>query len=288
VTKDLVEFEGQFYDRYFEHSGLRLHYTLWNPTASKTCVLLHGLNVQAHTWDPIAATLAESRRVICLDLRGHGDSDWSRSGYGVSDFTGDLAALFDVYELSDVALVTHSLGARIGIAFAGEFSHRLSSLFLSDTAPEMPKSTASSVASFISSTNRVPGFRDRDEARAFYQTQHAEWLPIFLDLHAQYQIRRNWAGKYVLKSDPELYWITRGAGVREIPYLWDAASRINVPTVIMRGNSSSFISSEHLARLCELIPDTTVRSFETGHYIPREDPEAFTRCVVDFLHERRL
>jgi pimeloyl-ACP methyl ester carboxylesterase len=48
---------------------------------TETLVLVHGLNVQLHTWDPLADQLAQDYRVICVDLRGHGDSGWATEGY---------------------------------------------------------------------------------------------------------------------------------------------------------------------------------------------------------------
>ena len=48
-------------------------------------VMLHGLNVQCHTWDPIARELAADYHVICMDMRGHGDSDWARRATGPVD-----------------------------------------------------------------------------------------------------------------------------------------------------------------------------------------------------------
>src|SRR4051812_41926953 len=113
-------FAGAYEDGFVDLDGLRLHYTDWNPGGDRAVLLLHGLNVQAHTWDPAAAALAAGgRRVVCLDLRGHGESDWSREGYRVTDFAGDVLGLVDALGLDVVDVVGHSLGCRIGIVFAG-------------------------------------------------------------------------------------------------------------------------------------------------------------------------
>ena len=51
-------FESMYREGYADVSGVRLHYTDWNPSGERTIVLVHGLNVQLHTWDPIAAALS--------------------------------------------------------------------------------------------------------------------------------------------------------------------------------------------------------------------------------------
>ena len=253
------------------------------PAGDKVVVLLHGLNVQLHTWDPIAAELSRTYRVICPDLRGHGDSAWAADGYFVESFIADLRALSDQLGIAPFALVGHSLGARIAIAYAGQHPATLSHLLLSDTGPEMPKATAVSTANFIGDTNSVRAFRDNADALAHYQRVHPEWQPIFLELHSRHQVRRNWAGKYVLKADPDLFWITKGAGVKEIPFIWDMASKADMPTLIMFGKRSEFFDQPLLERMLKTMPRAESATFDTGHYIPREDPAAFCEAVEGFL-----
>jgi pimeloyl-ACP methyl ester carboxylesterase len=270
-------------DRFADIGRLRLHYLEWNPDATDTVVLVHGINVQAHTWDPVAAVLAERRRVIAIDLRGHGDSDWAQSGYALSSFVGDLTLLLEQLDLDRIDLVGHSLGARVAIGFAGEHPDRIRTLALSDTGPEVARGGGEFSRNIVSSTQDVRGFRTREEARAHYGKLHPEWQAIFLDLHAEHQVRENWAGKLVFKSDPELFWITGSAGRRENPYLWEMCTRVTAPTLIMWGTRSPFLDDDITGRMLEAFPDARVCRIEAGHYIPREMPEAFTAALVYFL-----
>src|ERR1700730_5370671 len=113
-------FEDEFRDGLLEVNGLRLHYTDWGERSLPAILLVHGLNVQCHTWDPIARPLSKDRRVICLDLRGHGDSDWAREGYPVQAFVKDIRELAEKLGIAPFDYVGHSLGARIGIAYGAE------------------------------------------------------------------------------------------------------------------------------------------------------------------------
>lgn len=275
--------KNRYLERYYTSDGLRLRYTDWNSEEEETVILLHGLNVQLHTWNPISEFLNKELRVICPDLRGHGKSDWAKQGYPIEGFVNDLDSLANAIGVQKFSLVGHSLGARIAIAYAGEHSDRLHNLVLSDTGPELPKSAAKSTSNFIGNTNSIKGFRNRDEVRDYYKKVHPEWLDLFIDLHVQHQVRENWAGKLILRSDPELYWITRSAGVKEIPYLWECAAKISVPTLIMFGIRSEFFDDELLARMQAVIKKSDVVKFNTGHYIPREKPEEFAATVLDFV-----
>ncbi|HEV7679073.1 MAG TPA: alpha/beta hydrolase [Candidatus Dormibacteraeota bacterium] len=279
----VADLTGGYTDGYVDAGDLRLHHTDWNPDGGRPVVMVHGANVQLHTWDPIAASLAATRRVICLDLRGHGDSSWARDGYQVAKFVDDIHTVTTALNLAPFDYVGHSLGARVGLAYAGAHPETVRRLVLSDTGPEMPREGAKFAQSIVGSTGDIRGFRNHDEALAHFQKLHPEWQPIFHELHVQHQLRENWAGKLVFKSDPDLFWMTGSAGVRDIPYVWEMTARITAPTLMLWGQRSGFLDDELIGRLGEAIASFEVARTDTGHYIPREAPEEFTKLVQEFL-----
>lgn len=280
--------QDRYADGFVEVGDARLHYTDWNPEGGRPALLVHGVNVQLHTWDPIAAELSRDRRVVCVDLRGHGDSSWPRSGYAIDKFVADLKALSDELGLAPFDYIGHSLGARIGIAYAGEHSETLAHLILSDTGPEMPRAGAEYSQRIVGSTGDVRGFKTREEVLAHYAGMHPEWEQVFLELHADHQVRQNWAGKLVFKSDPDLFWLAGSAGLKEIPYIWEAAARITVPTLILWGLDSPFLDEDLVARMEAAIPETTLARTHTGHYIPRESPAEFLAEARAFLDSQEI
>jgi pimeloyl-ACP methyl ester carboxylesterase len=276
-------FDGRYADGYVDSGGVRLHYTEWNPEGSQTVVLVHGLNVQTHTWDPIAEALSDRYRVICPDLRGHGDSAWAPD-YWLPSFVSDLAALTSQLGLSPFSLVGHSLGARIVLAFAGEHTDQVDKVALSDTGPQMSASGSKFTQSVLATSASVKGFRDENEAAALFREQNPEWREVYIRLHARHQLRRNWADKLVFKADPELFWLTGSAGKRDDSLVWERTAQITVPTLVLRGELSPFIDDELAERMLDALKSGSIVTIPNcGHYIPRENPEALMAAIVPFL-----
>ena len=76
----------------FSHSSPRIHFLEWNPEASRTVILLHGNSANAWWWQWVADALPEDLRLLALDQRGHGDSEWVKPpAYKPYDYAADLA-----------------------------------------------------------------------------------------------------------------------------------------------------------------------------------------------------
>ena len=95
----------------------------WGNEAAPPLILVHGGLDHCRNWDAIARELQPHFHVMAPDLRGHGDSEWAKgSSYSLTDHAYDLSRLMRFAELQDVAIVGHSLGGMISLAYAGTFS----------------------------------------------------------------------------------------------------------------------------------------------------------------------
>jgi pimeloyl-ACP methyl ester carboxylesterase len=274
-----------YQDGYLNVDGVRLHFLEWGTPGAHPMVMLHGLNVQAHTWDPIARELAKDYHVFTPDLRGHGDSDWSKTGYRVRSLMHDISGFVDQLGIGPFHLVGHSAGVRVALALAGERPDIVTRMALSDAGPATTRAGAEFMRDFIQRTVAIRGFRTPQEARDYYRAEHPEWVEEFIDLHVRHQVRRNWAGKLVLKADPDVQWITGSASLPDIPYLWEMSAKAGMPTLLMVGRNSNVLDEELVERMLTVMPNATVQWFETGHYIPREQPVEFTGALAKFFAE---
>ncbi len=83
--------------------AVRIHFLDWDPDAAGPSprrpasvpgvLLIPGLAQTAWTWAPVARRLARDRRVVAMDLRGHGLSDAPTSGYEPDQLAGDAIAV---------------------------------------------------------------------------------------------------------------------------------------------------------------------------------------------------
>jgi pimeloyl-ACP methyl ester carboxylesterase len=115
MTEDAPPRSGRY-----DSLGLSLHYLEWGDPDAPPVLLVHGGLDNAWCWSEVAAGLKRDFRVIALDLRGHGDSDWSLGGdYHMMAFLADLAGFTRDVIGRPFTLVGHSMGARISIFFTG-------------------------------------------------------------------------------------------------------------------------------------------------------------------------
>jgi pimeloyl-ACP methyl ester carboxylesterase len=93
-------------------------------------VLLHGLNDSHLTWEQIAPELARDRRVLVLDLPGHGLSDRPDAGYELEWYSRLVVSWMEALELPEVDIVGHSLGGGIALMLLSMCRPRIRRLVL--------------------------------------------------------------------------------------------------------------------------------------------------------------
>lgn len=101
-------------------------------------VLLHGLGEQAGSWDGVAPLFASIFRVVALDLRGHGASDWPAT-YSFELMRDDVIGVLDDLELRDIILIGHSMGGTVAYLLAQAQPSRIARLIVEDVPPPFPR-----------------------------------------------------------------------------------------------------------------------------------------------------
>jgi pimeloyl-ACP methyl ester carboxylesterase len=83
-------------------------------------LLVHSFAGSAEQWDAQIAHLRSTRRVVAIDLRGHGKSDApaNAAGYNVAALASDIGALADQFGIKHFILVGHGVGAVAALAYA--------------------------------------------------------------------------------------------------------------------------------------------------------------------------
>jgi non-heme chloroperoxidase len=115
-----------------------LFYRDWG--AGRPVVFVHGMLMSSDMWQYQMLHLTENGyRAVAYDRRGHGRSDDPGAGYDFDTLAGDLAALLDRLDLTDVTLVGHSMGGgEIARYLSRHGGHRIAQIVLvSSTVPKL-------------------------------------------------------------------------------------------------------------------------------------------------------
>ena len=120
--------------------GRAVAYTDW-PGEGPAIVLVHGMGSSGTTWGDVPALLAQRRRVVVVDLPGHGRSDAGTGDYSLGALASTLRDLMDTLALDRAHFVGHSLGGGITMQFAYQFPDRVASLTLESSGGLGPEAS---------------------------------------------------------------------------------------------------------------------------------------------------
>jgi len=229
--------------------------------------------------------------VVALDLRGHGDSDWSPPGRGYQhqDFLRDLAGLLRHLRKDSATFIGHSLGGSMALLFAGCFPERVRKLVLIEAVGpfarsdgDVPKHLAQWVEEDRSRVEKFFYPTLKDAARAIRKR-----FPLIpeaaCDHMAGYGTKVTDRG-YLWKYDPRVrfpsYSTFSEGQVRAF------IQRLNCPTLLIYGAEGDFMQSPRAARLGLFKNSEAVGIAGSGHHVPHERPDGLAKVVAAFLREQ--
>ena len=163
--------EAPFTSRFYTSpDGLKLHYRDYpGPSNAPFAVLcIPGLTRNARDFEELAPHLAAKYRVLCVELRGRGLSEYAKDPmtYVPPVYVRDVAALIKAASLSQVALIGTSLGGIISMVLAGVMPAKLLGVVLNDIGPEIDPAGLARIAGYLGKTKPVTTW---DEAAAAVQ-----------------------------------------------------------------------------------------------------------------------
>ena len=98
--------------------------------------MLHGLRSYARTFEPLATRLMDRYRVLALDARGRGDSDWDPSGeYYTPAYVADLEQFAEQLGLDRFVILGHSMGGATAYVHAARHPGQITAAVIEDIGP---------------------------------------------------------------------------------------------------------------------------------------------------------
>ena len=253
-------------------------------------VFLHGGGQTRRSWGRAAAAVAERGwQAITVDLRGHGESDWSTDGdYRVTSFAGDVLEVLRHLPPRPV-LVGASLGGFTAMLLAGELAPATArAVVLVDIVPDMDPSGASRIHSFM--YDRITsGFDSLDEVADMIQEYNPHRRRPS-DLDGLRTNLRHRDGRWYWHWDPKFIDGTSARPpieVTEVDRLnaaIEAILRTNVPMLLVRGQMSDLVTKERAEEFIARFPEIDfVDVGGAGHMVAGDRNDIFAGAVVEFL-----
>ena len=237
-------------------------------------VILHGLFGFSDNWKSQAKVLANYFRVIVVDLRNHGRSEWDEI-HNYETMADDVIETMDSLKLAEFHVIGHSMGGKVAMHLAQSYPARLLKTIVVDMGV---KSYPMHHQDLIEAIKAVP--IETISARSQVNTFLSDRIP------------EEGVRQFLLKN---LYWIERGklawrmniavleANMRSI---LNALPEIEVfsPTLFIKGANSNYILEEDYESIENIFLDSEIQSISgAGHWVHADSFEEFTERVIGFL-----
>lgn len=254
---------------------MKLNHSVIGEDTGLPVLLVHGLYGQGRNLGALARRLAETRRVVTVDLRNHGDSPHSET-HDYPSMAADLAEL--IGELGGrVDLAGHSMGGKASMALAL-------------TRPEMVRKLAVMDIAPVAYTHSQSGFIDAMEALDLPAvTRRSEADRLLADRIDIPGIRAFLLQSLDLKSVPPVWRLN-------LPVLRDQMANLvgwpgdlprgsfGGPVIEIAGDQSDYVTETGQQALRDYFPQARViRVKGAGHWLHADAPEAVAEILARFM-----
>ncbi len=266
-------------EKYFRtRDGLRLYYRDHGDVdARKAPVLcLAGSSSSIRSFDPIASRLAEGRRVIAMDWRGHGRSDYDPN-YRNYSFETDMQDVLDLLaheKLPRVIIIGTSRGGIITMWLAAHRPDVLAGAIMNDMGPAGTVEGMARLQRNFGLPNEFASFEEAALALKDRQVGGIDLTPGGWLRHARRYFRQDPDGKVRPDFDPGY-----ALGFREMKGRrdnWDKfAHMATIPTLVVRGIVSDILDQPTVEEMKRRKPDLQVCIVPgRGHCPYLDEPES--------------
>ncbi len=252
-------------------------------------VFLHGGGQTRRSWGKAAAAVAERGwQAVTVDLRGHGESDWSEGGdYRLTSFALDIQEVLRQVPPQPV-LVGASLGGFTTMLLAGEISPGIArAVVLVDIVPNMDESGANRIHNFMADRMKS-GFESLDEV-ADMIAEYNPHRPRPTDLDGLRANLRRRGDRWYWHWDPKFISTASLPPIElaDLDRMNAAVETIlagGVPMLLVRGQMSDLVSQDRADEFLARFPQVEFVDVRgAGHMVAGDRNDVFADAVLDFL-----
>lgn len=244
--------------------------------SGRPLVILHGLFGISDNWAGLAKQWSEHFTVYAIDLRNHGQSPHDEE-WNYSVMAEDVLELFGDEKLTDITLLGHSMGGKVGMRLALDYPMALSKLIVSDIAPKFYPENNRHVVEALLKVNPKQ-LSSRKEAETILATE----------------LKDNGTVQFLLKN---LFWHENADGTKNLDWRFnldvisrklhevsaatDSPAPCEVETLFIRGDRSRYILPEDEAAISRIFPHSEIITIpNAGHWVHADNPKAMYDAVM--------
>jgi pimeloyl-ACP methyl ester carboxylesterase len=275
--------KAQYKDRYwFSDDGLRLHYRDYaGPKGKPPILCIPGLTRNARDFEHVADRLAGEWRLICVDLRGRGDSANSPSGLSYTSliYLQDLETLLSELKIKEFIAIGTSLGGLMTMMLAASKPGRVKAALINDIGPVIESVGMDRIRGIVGKAQNWPTWvhAARDLASVqrdiFPGYDLSQWIEMAKRLN-----RLTPAGRIVPAYDRKIAEPMRVAA--EPVDLWPVYEALgDAPVTILRGALSDILSSATAKEMAKRLPNAKLVTVPGVGHAPALDEAASVRAI---------
>ena len=237
-------------------------------------ILIHGLFGSYENLAGVGRVLSDQWQVISIDLPNHGQSPHSEQ-MNYRSMVADLAETLDSLNIQKCALLGHSLGGKLAMAFALTYPQRVSQLIVADISPVRYERSHQAVFAGLNAVTltTINNRSDADKQMAAHIKEPG--VRQFL-LKSLEKTEQGFRWKFNLAALAQCYDELLSAPAEQGSFAG--------PVLFIKGAESGYILSEHRPQIMEFFPEAQAKIINgTGHWLHAEKPAAFARLVREFL-----
>ncbi len=280
-----------YQDEFFTSpDGLKLHYRDYGDRLAQTLpvICLPGLTRNARDFEALAEKLMSTRRVICFELRGRGDSQYDQdmSNYQPNVYVADILAMMAAANVHKAVFIGTSLGGVLTMALGPTRPGAIAGAILNDIGPELDPKGLARIAGYV---GKMAPPSSWEEAVAQLKSANDGVYPKFTDQDWMLMARRTFnedaQGNPSPAYDPKIGDAMRKGGA--VGDLWPAFKSLGqIPTLTIRGGVSDLLSDEILQKMTAAHPNMESLTVpEVGH-VPLLEREPSFSAIEAFLTAR--
>jgi pimeloyl-ACP methyl ester carboxylesterase len=272
--------QARFADRYFiVKDRLRLHYRDYPGPAGKPPLLcLHGLTRNARDFADFAERYSLEWRVLGLDFRGRGLSDYDplTARYNPLTYAADVIQLLDELMIGEAIFVGTSLGGLVTMTIAAMAPQRIAAAILNDVGPELNTEGLDRIQSYIGKGER---FGTWEEAAVAIKANQGVSFPNYGADDWLAMAKRNCRekdGHIVFDYDSGIVEPFKTAGPVPKVDMWPIFAALGQkPLLVIRGARSDLLTAATAAKMQQLAPHMKLATVaDVGHAPELSEPEA--------------